>query len=211
MRVEPRWSLMSIKSCMCTTTGACMGVFRGRMVHCCENTSMRNAVLRAALSKEPRAQTWRCTAAIRRSFMHRHSCSIWTVRGESASHDSWQWGRRTEALFLVFLNPLPRIARHPTTLTSDEVRHMTPNIPLVEVGPFYFLKRGPTLSSLARLANKPPGTHMRRSHPYYSVLPSAMEAPPSVVRPCIRLRGTPFHSLWRRRWRRTSRKAVWLG
>jgi len=80
--------------------------------------------------------------------MHRHSCSIRTVRGELASHDSWQRGRRTEAFFLVFLNPssLPRnnrLACHSTTLASDEATHVTPDIPLVEVGPFYFLGGGP--------------------------------------------------------------------
>jgi len=176
---------------------------------------MSNVVLRQR--NRERTLTWRCTAAIRRSSMHRHSCSIRTVRGELASNDSWQRGRRTEAFFLVFLNPssLPRnnrLACHSTTLASDEVAHVTPDIPLVARSwPILLPRRGPTLSSLARFANKPQGTHTRRSQLGYPVLTSAMEAPPSVVRPCIRPQETPFTPFGEEKWRCTARNAVWLG
>jgi len=83
-----------------------------------------------------------------------------------------------------------RLAHHPTTLTSDEVRHVTSDIPLVAVGPFLLPRSAPTLPSLTKLANKPPGTRIRHSQPGYSVLPSALEAPPSFVQSCIGLRKT---------------------
>ena len=135
-------------------------------------------------------------------------------------HSSWRigesWfvavGLSNRSVVSCLLEPsLPRnnrLAHHPTTLTSDEVRHVTSDIPLVAVGPFLLPRSAPTY---------PPVSHQTREQTARNSHTAGIFCPTKCHGSSSKLRSTLYQTaedlaslLWRRRWNCTSRKEVWL-